>query len=147
MKAIVVTTFDSIKGPIVHFMVTDGFMNERIKEDISSMINFKAPKDYFIVRVGGITAYNLEFTIKSGISRGNVEILMLSFVTDAFPSKKVESYFLRESASFIAYLQREPLADLVFHLQDDFSSEEYAVIERIYTASLDRLQAMLHGYP
>jgi hypothetical protein len=146
MKSVVVTTFDSVKGPIVHFLVTDGFVNERMKEEISSMINFKAVKAYFIVRVDNITSYNLQFTIKSGISRGNVEILMLSLVTDSFPSRKAENYFLKESAAIIAYLQREPFSELVFHLQNNFSDEEYTIVERIYVESIERLQGMLNGY-
>jgi hypothetical protein len=147
MKSIVVTTFDSVKGPTTHFLVTDGFVNERMKEEISSMINFKSAKeDHFIVRVGSITAYNLQFTIKSSISRGNVEILMLSLVTDSFPSRKAENYFLRESGSIIAYFQKEPFSELVFHLQNDFSDEEYSIVERIYEESIERLQGMLNGY-
>jgi hypothetical protein len=146
MKSIVVTTFDSVKGPITHFLVTDGFVSEQMKEEISSMINFKTAKDYFIVRIGDITSYNLQFTIKSGISRGNIEILMLSLVTDEFPSRKAEKYFLKESEPIIAYFQKEPFSELVFHLQNDFSDEEYTIVERIYEGSIERLQGMLNGY-
>jgi hypothetical protein len=146
MKAIVVSAFMPIVGPVAHFLVTDGFVSEATKEEISSMINFKTEKDYFIVRIGNITSYNLQFTIKSGISRGNVEILMLSLVTDLFPSKKGENYFLKESGSIIAYFQKEPFSELVFHLQNDFSDEEYTIVERIYEASIDRLTVMLNGY-
>ncbi|MBN2149961.1 MAG: hypothetical protein JW839_00815 [Candidatus Lokiarchaeota archaeon] len=146
MKSIVVTTFDPIKGPTTHFLVTDGFVGEQMKEEISSMINIKATKDYFIFRVGNMTSYNLQFTIKSGISRGNVEILMLSLVTDEFPTKRAEDYFLKESRHIIAYFHNEPFSELVFHLQNDFSDDEYTVVERIYEESIDRLQGMLNGY-
>jgi hypothetical protein len=146
MKSIVVTTFDTIRGPTTHFLVTDGFVSEQMKEEISSMINIKAQKDYFIVRIGDITSYNLQFTIRSGISRGNIEILMLSLVTDEFPSRKAEKYFLKESEPIIAYFQKEPFSELVFHLQNDFSDEEYTIVERIYEGSIERLQGMLNGY-
>lgn len=129
-----------------HFLVTDGFVSEKIKEEISSMLNLKPSTDYFIVRIGNITAYNLQFTIKSSMSRGNEEVLMLSFVTDEFPSKRAEEYFLKESGPIIAYFQREPYSELVFHIQGDFSDDEYTILERIYEESLQRLQVMLSGY-
>ncbi len=148
MRSVVITTIDSVKGPTTHFLVTDGFVSEQIKEEISWMINFKNEKDphYFIVRIDNITSYNLQFTIKSGVSRGNVEILMLSFLTDEFPSRKGEKYFLKESEPVMAYLQKEPFSELVFHLQTDFSDEEYTIVERIYEGSIERLQGMLNGY-
>ncbi len=146
MKAVAISVVDSITGPTTHFMVTDGFVSEQMKEEISSTINFKTEKNYFIVRFGDITSYNLQFTIKSSISRGNMEILMLSLVTDEFPSKKAEEYFLKESGPILAYFQREPFSELVFHLQGDFTDDEYTIVERIYEESLLRLQCMLNGY-
>ncbi|MEX2726378.1 MAG: hypothetical protein Q6353_003940 [Candidatus Sigynarchaeum springense] len=146
MKTIVVSSFNPVNGPMPHFLVTDGFVSENIKEEISSMLTLKPSTDYFIVRIGNITTYNLQFTIKSSKSRGNVEILMLSFVTDEFPSKKTEDYFLKESKPILAYFQQEPFSELVFHLQGDFSDEEYTIVERIYEESIQRLQLMLNGY-
>ncbi len=146
MKSVVITTFDPVKGPTTHFLVTDGFVSEQMKEEISSLINFQTAKDYFIVRIGNITSYNVQFTINSTISRGSVEILMLSFVTDEFPSQKTENYFLKESGPVLAYFQREPFSELVFHLQNDFSDDEYTIVEHIYEESIQRLQGLLNGY-
>jgi len=87
LKSVALSTFDSVQGPVVHFFVTDGFVSEAQKEEISSMINFKAAKDYFIVRVDQITCYNKQFTIRASMARGKVEMLMISLVTDKFPSK------------------------------------------------------------
>jgi hypothetical protein len=147
MKAIVLSTFDTVKGPTSHFFLTDSFIDETRKEGISSMINFKASKEYFIVRVNALTTYNIQFTLRSSIARGNLESLMLSFVSEKFPSRSTERYFLTESASFIAYMQKETCSEFIFHLDNQFNDEEACIVEKVYDESLRRLKDTLDRFP
>lgn len=143
MKAVALSTFDSIEGPMVHFFITDGFVAEDKKEEISSFLNFNASKDYFILRIDGLTTYNTHFTIKSRNARGRVEMLMLSLIVDPFPSTKMEAIYLKEALEFVSFLRGEPDAELLFHLDRPRTDEELEQTARVYEGTFERLHAIL----
>ena len=147
VKALALSTFDSIEGPVMHFFVTDGFVSEQKKEEISSFLNFNMSTDYFILRVDDLTTYNVHFTIRSEVARGKIEMLMLSLVVDNFPSKKMESFFLQEAREFIAFLKAESGAGHLFHLERQRSDEEIEAVGRVYEDSLSRLHQILGRMP
>ncbi len=134
MKALALSTFDSIEGPVVHFIVTDGFVDETVKSEISGMLSLNVSTDYFIFRVGNMSTYNRHFNLRSMLARGKHEMLMLSLVTDKFPSRKAEAFFLKEAERFVGFIKKEPCADLVFHLDKEFSAEEFEQVEKVYSA-------------
>ncbi|MHA1679717.1 MAG: hypothetical protein ACTSUE_01835 [Promethearchaeota archaeon] len=144
----VLSQFSSIEGPQVFFLVSNGFVSENLKEEISSVLNLNVSKDYFIFRIGNITSYNIQFEIKSCHARGNKELLMLSFITDRFPLKKVERYFHDHAKGYIHYLKSNEVIGYIFHLNktNDMSDDEFKMIEVIYEESLERLRIMLQEY-
>jgi hypothetical protein len=146
VKSIALSTFDTIKGPTMQFFVTDGFVTEDQKEEISSMINVKVSTDYFLVRINPLTCYNFQFNIRSGRARGKVEMLMLTLVTDKFPTRVAEKFFLKESGAFITFLRSQPEAELLFHLEKEFGEEEEEIIAELYEETLHRLKDLLERF-
>lgn len=140
----------------MQFFVTDGFVTEDQKEEISSMINFKVKnaknfvrdkfQDYFLVRIDSLTCYNKQFNIRSATARGKVEMLMLSLVTDKFPTHNTEKFFLKEAEAFIAFLRGQPNSELVFHIEKDIEDEEYQIVEQIFEETLQRLKDALDRF-
>ena len=127
----------------MQFFVTDGFVSEDQKEEISSMINVKVSNDYFLVRINTLTFYNFQFNVRSGSARGKVEMLMLSYINDKFPSRVLEKVFLKEAKSFIAFLRGQSYAELLFHLEKDYKADEERIIETLYDETLQRLKNIL----
>nr|MDO8118543.1 hypothetical protein [Candidatus Sigynarchaeota archaeon] len=134
MKALALSTFDSIEGPVVHFIVTDGFVDETLKAEISGMLSLNVSTDYFLFRVGKSTSYNRQFNLRSMHARGKQEMLMLSLVTEKFPDRKVETFFLKEADRFVSFIKKEPYADMVFHLDKECTAAEFDCVEKVYSA-------------
>ncbi|HME55248.1 MAG TPA: hypothetical protein VKM55_23775 [Candidatus Lokiarchaeia archaeon] len=145
-KSIALSTFDSIKGPKMQFFITDGFVNEAQKEEISSMISVKVSTDYFLVRMNNLTCYNKQFNIRSANARGKVEMLMISLVTNKFPIQNAEKFFLKEADSFIAFLRGQDDASLLFHLEKDYDEEEQEGLGVVFEETLLRLKTMLERF-
>jgi hypothetical protein len=143
MKSIALSTFDTHKGPIVHFLLTDGFMNENEKEAVSNLLNFNIARDFFIFYAAGVTSYNIQFEINSDQARGKRELLMLSLVTDKFPTRKTELAFSAEAKEVITFLKKEPFAEFVFHLDKDYPEAEFTVVKALFEKTMAHLRALL----
>jgi len=130
----------------MHFFVTDGFVDETQKEEISSMINVKVSTNYFLVRMNELSCYNKQFNIRSGTARGKVEMLMLSLVTNKFPTRIAEKFFLKEADAFISFLRSQPYPELVLHLEKDVDDEEFQLVEETYEKTLQHLRDLLDRF-
>ncbi|MHA1792628.1 MAG: hypothetical protein ACTSVI_08290 [Promethearchaeota archaeon] len=147
MRAVALTRFSTIEGPQIHFFISNGFIYEDIKEDISSMLNLSVSNKYFMFRINNITSYNVQFDIKSKLARGNIEMLMFSFITDKFPLKKTERFFLKESEECIQYLKNLENIELIFHLErlGSNSDDELADnVENIYESVVQKFTEILN---
>jgi hypothetical protein len=146
VKSIALVSFDAIEGPVVHFFVTDGFVGEDLKEEISSMLNYNVSSKYFIFRVGKFTSYNMQFEIRSALARGKREMLMIALVLDKFPLKKDERFFLKHAKDFIMFLKKSPYCEYMFHLDKNLNDEEFEVISDLFNQTSQRLQEILDAF-
>ncbi|MBD3188578.1 hypothetical protein GF325_17235 [Candidatus Bathyarchaeota archaeon] len=147
-RAFVLSQFSSIEGPQVFFLVSSGFIDETLKEEISNVLNLNVSKDYFIFRIGDLTTYNIQFDIRSSHARGNCELLMLSYITNRFPLKKEQKYFLKKAKEYITFLKSEENLAYIFHLNEiiDMTEQEFTIIENLYGECLERLRHMLEDH-
>lgn len=80
---LIITHFDNIRGPIIAFSVPEG-VSTRIKEVLEKLLDVQEQGYFEHVNKSGeqFSTANHTFFVDSEWGRGNVEILMLSLITD-----------------------------------------------------------------
>jgi hypothetical protein len=124
MKRIVMLSyFDNKIGPRVFYSYPKELLDANLKQEICNFVDFYNIGGYLVHVLHDKRIYNFGFDIFSDFSRGNIETLAISIITESDISKEKENKIIKAFNTFKCVIKGDEDFYLAFYYDKEFTED------------------------